>query len=75
MKNKKNWLILLIVLNIGFIWGNSMMNPDKSHEFSNFVYDLLGRLLALAVMSCLRMAGSTYSGSLLMPLSLWFWVC
>ncbi len=46
MENKKNWLILLIVLNIGFIWGNSMMNPDKSHEFSNFVYDLLGRLFS-----------------------------
>ncbi len=44
---RKKWIIfiVLIILNIMFIWGNSMLSQDSSHNLSSVFRDLLNRLL------------------------------
>ena len=37
---------LLVLLIVGFIWGNSLMPAEISHSFSQWVKDLLARFLS-----------------------------
>lgn len=40
-KSRIRLCIVLLVLNLAFIWGNSLMTADMSRAFSTFVKDLL----------------------------------
>lgn len=42
LKKKRTLLVLLIVLTVAFIWGNSLMPSAVSHKISGFVMKLIG---------------------------------
>ena len=44
MKRNEKLLIVLIVLTLAFIWGNSLLNADQSSAMSSFVRDLVQKL-------------------------------
>ena len=41
----KSLLVLLILLTLCFIWGNSLMNAERSSQFSNGLFDVLRPLM------------------------------
>ena len=45
-KSYRNTLIILTVVNIAFIWGNSLMPAEVSRALSTFVRDVLNNLLS-----------------------------
>jgi VanZ family protein len=45
IKSRKTSLEVLIVLTLGFIWGNSLMSASASGAFSDWVGNLLAKIL------------------------------
>lgn len=43
MENRRRLCVLLLILNLAFIWGNSMLSAEQSQAFSDWVKALLSR--------------------------------